>query len=190
MKKMHAKQDVYLPKQKNRVFLLNFPSTCKTLLNSSINMSLIKKCFNLIEKELFPTLINASDNLWGPPTILKKQMYLKMPHYTHPKWGSWSFPLLNVYQLAKNQSDSQINPLIAKPTKWSNILKQFVGNLPTNCLSVIDHFAGCALKGLSFYLLLIKICISYHKIPSTVWSIFSGSLIFYWLISWVFRRVK
>ena len=28
-------------------------------------------------------------------------------------------------------------------------LKQFVGNLPTNCLSVFDHFVGLALKGLS-----------------------------------------
>ena len=27
--------------------------------------------------------------------------------------------------------------------------KQFVGKLPTNCLSVFDHFAGLALKGLS-----------------------------------------
>ena len=29
-------------------------------------------------------------------------------------------------------------------------LKQFVGNLPTNCLSVFDYFAGLALKGLKF----------------------------------------
>ena len=36
----------------------------------------------------------------------------------------------------------------ANPTKWSNTLKQFVGNLPTNCLSVFDHFMGLALKGL------------------------------------------
>ena len=28
---------------------------------------------------------------------------------------------------------------------------QFVGNLPTNCLSVFDHFVGLALKGLSFH---------------------------------------
>ena len=26
-------------------------------------------------------------------------------------------------------------------------LKQFVGKLPTNCLSVFDHFLGFALKG-------------------------------------------
>ena len=29
-----------------------------------------------------------------------------------------------------------INPLSANATKWSNNLKQFVGNLPTNCWSV------------------------------------------------------
>ena len=41
-----------------------------------------------------------------------------------------------------------INLLSANPTKWSNALKQFVGNLPTNCLSVLDHFMNLALKGL------------------------------------------
>ena len=35
-----------------------------------------------------------------------------------------------------------INPLSTNPTKWSNTLKQFVGNLSTNCLSVFDHFVG------------------------------------------------
>ena len=41
-----------------------------------------------------------------------------------------------------------VNPLSANPTKWSNTLKQFVGNLPMNCLSVFDHFVKVALKGL------------------------------------------
>ena len=41
-----------------------------------------------------------------------------------------------------------ISPLSANITKRSNTLKQFVGNLPTNCLSVIDHFVGLVLKGL------------------------------------------
>ena len=40
-----------------------------------------------------------------------------------------------------------VNPLSAKFIKWSNTLKQFVGKLPTNCLSVFDHFLGLALKG-------------------------------------------
>ena len=41
-----------------------------------------------------------------------------------------------------------LNPLSANPTKWLNTLKQFVGSLTTNCLSVFDHFVGLALKGL------------------------------------------
>ena len=41
-----------------------------------------------------------------------------------------------------------LNPLSANPTKWSNILKQVVGKLPTNCLNVFDHFVKLALKGL------------------------------------------
>ena len=44
---------------------------------------------------------------------------------------------------------SNINPLSTDFTKWSNTLKQFVGKLPTNCLSVFDHFVGLALKVLS-----------------------------------------
>ena len=41
-----------------------------------------------------------------------------------------------------------LNPLSSNPTKWSNTLKQFVGKLPTNRLSVFYHFVGLALKGL------------------------------------------
>ena len=41
-----------------------------------------------------------------------------------------------------------LNPLSTNPTKWSNTLKQFVGNLATNCLNVFEHFVGWALKGL------------------------------------------
>ena len=41
-------------------------------------------------------------------------------------------------------------PLSANFTKWSNTLKQFVGNSPTNCLSVLGHFVRLAFKGLRF----------------------------------------
>ena len=41
-----------------------------------------------------------------------------------------------------------INTLSANPAKWSNKLKQFVGNLATNCLSVFDHFVEFTFKGL------------------------------------------
>ena len=39
-----------------------------------------------------------------------------------------------------------INPLRANPTKWSNTLKHRL--LPTNCLSVFDHFVSFALNEL------------------------------------------
>ena len=42
-----------------------------------------------------------------------------------------------------------LNSLSTNFTKWSNTLKQFVGNLPTNCLSVFGYFVGLALKGLT-----------------------------------------
>ena len=42
----------------------------------------------------------------------------------------------------------KFNPLSANFPKWSNTLKQFVGNLPTISLSVFDRFVGLTLKGL------------------------------------------
>ena len=45
----------------------------------------------------------------------------------------------------------RVNPLSANFTKWSNTLKQLVGKLPTNCLSVFDHFVGLVFKGLRIY---------------------------------------
>ena len=47
---------------------------------------------------------------------------------------------------------ARFNLLSANPTKWSNTLKQFVGKLPTNCVSVFDHFVGLALKGSIYFL--------------------------------------
>ena len=65
--------------------------------------------------------------------------------------------LLLVRTLLKAERGMQwsfyLNHLSAKTTKWSNTLKQFVGNLPTNCLSMFDHFVGLVLKGLKKKLL-------------------------------------
>ena len=43
----------------------------------------------------------------------------------------------------------RINPVSTNPTKWSNTLKQLNCKLPTNCLSMLDHFAGLAFNGLN-----------------------------------------
>ena len=51
-----------------------------------------------------------------------------------------------------NSFTGLFNPSSANPTKWPNTLKQFVGKLPTNCLSVFDHFVKSALRGLNYLL--------------------------------------
>ena len=53
-------------------------------------------------------------------------------------------------------SEAVVNPLSSKLTKWPYTLKQFVGNLPTNCLSVFGHFVGLALKRLTLILFFIS----------------------------------
>ena len=49
-----------------------------------------------------------------------------------------------------------INPLSAKLTKRPNTLKQFVGNLPKNRVSVFGHFVGLALKGLNWGTIIVR----------------------------------
>ena len=64
---------------------------------------------------------------------------------------------------------ADLNPLSDSSTKWSNTLKQFVGNLPTNCLSVFDHFVKLALKGLNLLLVVKAILDPFHK--SRCWQV-------------------
>ena len=53
---------------------------------------------------------------------------------------------LNDFVLCKVLKKITFNPLSSNPTKWLNILKQFVSNLPMNCLNVFDHFMGLTLN--------------------------------------------
>ena len=51
-------------------------------------------------------------------------------------------------KLKRGRSAYDLNPLSAKPTKWSNTLKQFVDS-SLNRLRVFENFAVLALKGLN-----------------------------------------
>ena len=71
-------------------------------------------------------------------------------------FSGWLLPR-NLSELIDNiTADSQISNctyanldfLSANPTKWSNIVKQFVGFLPTNFLNVFDRFVGLVLDWL------------------------------------------
>ena len=66
------------------------------------------------------------------------------------EWMKWvNLKVLVTSKRGWDYSEFQINPLSANPTKWSYVLKQLVGNLAKNCLSVFDHFVKLALKGLN-----------------------------------------
>ena len=62
------------------------------------------------------------------------------------------------------------NPLSTNPTKWSNTLKHFVGNLPKNCFSVFDHFVRLVRKGvlLIVFVLLLQVISSINTITKIV----------------------
>ena len=87
---------------------------------------------------------------------------------------------------AISYSKSFLNPLSVHPTKWSNTLKQVVGNLPTSCLSEFAHFVGLALKGLNhshtlrFSFLLITTIIRYLLLFITSYHLFLCIPIFYY----------
>ena len=70
--------------------------------------------------------------------LLKKLIYMHMG----------TLMIYVVFLSVENFFSIKPNPLSANPTKWSNTVKQFVGNLPTNCLNVFDHFVILGLKGL------------------------------------------
>ena len=76
--------------------------------------------------------------------LVLKKCYFKMKRYIlafiyfhHRLCVRWR-DTLNAFEM---------KPLSTNTAKWSNTLKQFFGNLPSNCLSVFDHFEGLALKG-------------------------------------------
>ena len=70
----------------------------------------------------------------------------------------------NCYLYCCNFYAINVNPLSANITKWSNTLKQFVGKLRTNCLSVLDHFVVLALKGLKYKEISIYLKMFYSSI--------------------------
>ena len=58
---------------------------------------------------------------------------------------------------------SVLKSLSANTAKWSNTLKQFYGNLATNCLNVLDHFVGWHWRHTTSRNLLLK-CITFPEI--------------------------
>ena len=106
----------------------------------------------------FQCLFSALEICWGTWKISKEAQSLVnekiRDHHEkvrdHPQI---IFIMLNRFCAISNPrpvplSPHVVNLLRANRTKWSNTLKQFVGNLPTNCLSVFDRFVKLTIKRL------------------------------------------
>ena len=57
-------------------------------------------------------------------------------------WSTW-------FKTKNRFISGHFNPLSVNPIKFSNTLKQFVANLPTNYFSMFGHFMKLGLKGLN-----------------------------------------
>ena len=102
-----------------------------------------------ISQQITVRFLYTTESYFEPSQISMKELSDKKKKAKKP---------LNSYFCRKTPLDmldrvlntTLLNPLSTNPTKWSNTLKQFVGNLPTNCLSVFDHFVGLPFKELNF----------------------------------------
>ena len=92
-------------------------------------------CFYYISlNSYWPT---GCDKIWEPPacTLFSDLFNVLLANFKR-RLFEWNF------------NWSTFDPLSANPTKWSNTLKQLVGNLLTDCFSVFDYFVRMALQGL------------------------------------------
>ena len=89
--------------------------------------------YDCIHKVHTNSVTNTQKSVYGISSLMKKKFFF------------WKVKI-------------DLNSLSANPTKWSNTLKQFVGKLLTNCLSVFDHFVKLVLKGLKMILSCIISC--------------------------------
>ena len=94
--------------------------------------------------------------IWGKQRVLSTY-YICHTVNCKKRWWRWNIKTCwlfqNIFQTFNRAPPMEplfkINPLNANPVKWSNTFKQFVGKLPTNYLSLFDHFVGLAFKGLT-----------------------------------------
>ena len=105
----------------------------------------------IVNPDKFKSIISQKGN-----QTIKPKQFLVWSRFLNAS----SFKLLGIH------INDQLNPLSVNPIKWSNTLKQFVGNLPMNCLSVFDHFVKSALKELRSVIVIISL--HYKETDETV----------------------
>ena len=123
-----------------------------------------------------------SKNFWT--TNARARVYVRMYAYQGVRNVSFSENFTNVLNEWFLDDHTVLNPLSANFTKWSNTLKQFVGNLPTNCLSVFDHFVGLAFQGLTYFVPIFPIIWIFfrYSVGSSIKGAFWGNSFSYYIL--------
>ena len=141
------------------------------------NIVICLKDPNILVLMVFVYALNKINEKWNMSQLTSQQSFpgfmqlqgvsqlLFYMSFEKVKVSQWKkkLRLLNTIGVSCKVSDKTVNPLSAKLRKWPNTLKQFVGNLPTNCLSVFGHFVGLALKGSKMLKSLIKLFATLEK---------------------------
>ena len=99
-------------------------------------------------KVLFPSVTDKDGNVkidTAAPNLPANQTF-KNQNQLFEKQKAKTLKCITGFKASKRLN--ALNPLSDNPTKWSNTLKQFDGNLLMNCLSVFYHFVKLALEGL------------------------------------------
>ena len=122
--------------------------SCQNEADVSTSKSYIHVYINGVRKGLWTQYAESIRLIVETNFISKIKLFLLIVWYPHStRFTLFGYDSEFFMELQPKLTLSMHNPLSANPTKWSNTLKQFVGNFPTNCLSMFDHFVGLALKG-------------------------------------------
>ena len=76
-----------------------------------------------------------------------------------------------------------INPLSANPTKWSNTLKQFVGNLPISCLIWYNQYITQHFLYIDFYASILVSEKTWSTIVNSLYAEFHLNILFFIYLS-------
>ena len=94
----------------------------------------MKKLFTFVSHKHVSTLRNQSPNFWVHEDSFHVQKCYKNNNSNNKT------AIKKIIDIERNDNhNDNINPLSANHEKWSNTLKQIVGNLPTICFSVFDQ---------------------------------------------------
>ena len=146
-------------------------------------------------KKYWGVRLSSVQKHWRVMQSLKKN-WLLVPKMTRGIWLILMQAVRSLKNLRQKSTDELSGITLKNDGKFEEklpyALKNDISNL-ANFDSTVESLKIYTLMGSfwpKYHVWAKKVRISYRTVPSTIWPIFSEFLIFCWLISWAFRRVK